>query len=103
MTNAHFGEGNGSIVMDDVECDPSIHCTLLQCQHLPLKQHNCLHSEDAGVRCEPKIMKSVSAANVTTPNYSTLHTVLINVTLVNNNITDLFQVYVGCHNQQHGV
>ena len=104
MADAHFGQGNGSIVLDDVECDPLIHCTLLQCQHLPLKHHNCHHSEDAGVRCEQKIVKFASAANVTTPKYSTLNTVMVNATLVNNTaITYLFQAYIGCYNQQHGV
>ena len=47
-------------------------------------------------------MKSVSAANATTPNYNTLHTVLINVTFAkfDSNINS-FQVV--CYNQQHGV
>ena len=98
MLHASFGQGSGSIVLDDVECDPSIHRTLLQCQHRPLNQHNCHHSEDAGVRCE-QIVKSISAANVTTPN---CNTVLINMKLQNNNnVTNLFQAV--CYNQQHGV
>ena len=56
---------------------------------------------DVGVRCEQNLVKSVSAANVTTPNYNALHTVLINVTLVNDSIMNLFQV--GCYSQEHGV
>ena len=104
MTGSMFGRGTGLIALDKIECDPSIHCTLLQCSHCP-PYGGGSHSEDAvGVRCEQeKAVKSVSAANftVTTPNYSTMHTVLINVTLSHNNITNLFQV--GCYNQQHEV
>ena len=73
---------------------------LLQCpQHQPSHGGSC-GTQGVGVRCEQKIVKGVSAANVTTSNCSTLHTVLINVTLVNNNVNS-FQV--GCYNQQHGV
>ena len=104
MSRAYFGQGTGSILLDDVECNPSAHRSLLQCEHSPLYEHDCAHREDAGVRCVTELVKNVSAANVTTPNYSTLHTVLINVTLINNNTSitnNLFQV--GCYNQQHGV
>ena len=38
---AYFGEGNGSIWLDDVLCN-----------HNGLGVHNCYHSEDAGVRCD---------------------------------------------------
>ena len=56
---------------------------------------------DVGIRCEQNLVKSISAANVTIPNYNTLNTVLINVTLVSNSIMNLFRV--GCYSQQHGV
>ena len=50
---AHFGEGTGPIVLDDVQCNPSIHRRLLDCPHPGLRQHNCRHFEDAGVSCSP--------------------------------------------------
>ena len=102
MTASWFGQGNGMVAVSNVECNPSIHCTLLQCQcDLPHDYEGDCEGEDAGVRCEQKKMvRSVSAANVTSPNCSTLHTVLINVTL-NNSITNLFQVE--CYNHQHEI
>ena len=48
---AAFGQGLGSILMDDVECrgdEPS----LISCQYV--SHHNCRHQEDAGVVCSPQ-------------------------------------------------
>ena len=50
LSRAHFGQGIGPIVLDDVNCN-SRETTLLQCHHPPLFEHNCQHSEDASVRC----------------------------------------------------
>ena len=49
---AYFGQGNGSIVLDDVACagtEPS----LFICSYN--SNHNCGHHEDAGVRCGGKL------------------------------------------------
>ena len=46
--SAYFKEGTGSIVMDDVHCTGT-ESTLINCTHTT--NHNCVHSEDAGVRC----------------------------------------------------
>ena len=46
-----FGEGNGSIVFDDVECRGS-ELQLASCRLSTTP--NCLHFEDAGVRCQGK-------------------------------------------------
>ena len=47
-TNAYFGQGTGLINMDNVQCngneDYLINCTYIA-------DHNCGHSEDAGVTC----------------------------------------------------
>lgn len=51
FAQAHFGRGNGDILLDDLRCDGS-EATLASCSHRPFGDHNCVHFEDAGVRCE---------------------------------------------------
>eukprot|EP00063_Salmo_salar_P083144 XP_014057979.1 PREDICTED: uromodulin-like isoform X1 [Salmo salar] len=47
---AHFGQGNGTIWMDDVGCTGS-ESNLTRCSHKGFGRHNCNHGEDAGVVC----------------------------------------------------
>lgn len=47
---AFFGEGEGQIWLDDVQCLGS-ESSILKCSHRPLGENNCGHSEDAGVIC----------------------------------------------------
>ena len=49
---AFFGHGAGPIVLDDVACT-GIEQRLWDCSHIGVGVHNCRHSEDAGVRCQP--------------------------------------------------
>ena len=49
-SNAYFGQGTGPIQIDDVGCGGS-ETVLVQCSHLTTD--NCVHAEDAGVRCTP--------------------------------------------------
>lgn len=44
-----FGQGTDPIVLDDVMCTGT-ETTLLSCPYTPT--HNCIHLEDAGVRCQ---------------------------------------------------
>ena len=39
------------IYLDNTECVGN-ESSLLECQSNPIGEHNCDHSEDAGVRCE---------------------------------------------------
>ena len=50
MTFAIFGEGSGPILLDDVQCD-GMEQALTSCPFIT--EHNCDHSEDAGVLCLP--------------------------------------------------
>ena len=51
LSGAYFGSGRGDIVLDNVVCRGT-ESSLLECSTNPIGQHNCDHSEDAGVRCE---------------------------------------------------
>uniref|UniRef100_A0A3P9DC25 Neurotrypsin n=1 Tax=Maylandia zebra TaxID=106582 RepID=A0A3P9DC25_9CICH len=49
---AHFGKGSGRLWLDEVRCTGN-ELTLEQCPKSAWGEHNCLHSEDAGVSCNP--------------------------------------------------
>ena len=49
LKNAFFGEGVGDIFVDDVICNGTER-SLQECRFS--SEHNCNHSEDAGVMCE---------------------------------------------------
>ena len=48
---ALFGNGSGDVLLDNVVCSGDEE-NLLDCSHNPIREHNCDHMEDAGVRCE---------------------------------------------------
>ncbi|XP_041453649.1 deleted in malignant brain tumors 1 protein-like [Lytechinus variegatus] len=48
--NAHFGQGSGQIWLDDLSCS-GLEGDIEDCHHGGWGSHNCVHSEDAGVRC----------------------------------------------------
>ena len=47
---AHFGQGTGNIVLDDVQCTGQEN-SIDGCPHNGYLSHNCGHHEDAGVVC----------------------------------------------------
>ena len=51
--SAYFGQGTGSIMLDDLGCTGS-EATLTNCSYS--SAHNCYHFEDVGVSCSRKIM-----------------------------------------------
>ena len=47
---AAFGQGSGSILLDDLVCTGS-ESSLISCPHEGIGTHNCGHGEDAGLVC----------------------------------------------------
>lgn len=52
VVRAGFGQGTGSIWLDQVACTGT-ESTLADCPANPIGTHDCSHFEDAGVRCQP--------------------------------------------------
>ncbi|XP_043945041.1 deleted in malignant brain tumors 1 protein-like [Protopterus annectens] len=52
--SAFYGQGNGPIMLDDVNCQ-GYESSLMLCSFRGWKQHNCGHSKDAAVQCTVKL------------------------------------------------
>ena len=57
MRSAGFGDGSGSILLDNLVCAGN-ESSLLNCSSdVAIGDSDCQHSEDAGVRCEGMLYK----------------------------------------------
>jgi len=50
VSSAGFGQGIGTILLDEVNCTAG-QSNIFDCHHNGFQNHDCSHSEDAGVRC----------------------------------------------------
>ena len=48
--SAYFGEGSGLILLDNVNCNGR-ESNIFDCNHRNFGEHDCEHTEDAGVVC----------------------------------------------------
>ena len=55
LSRAYFGRGTGPIFLDDTNCLPENHTSLVECfesaDSTTVGEHNCDHSEDVSVIC----------------------------------------------------
>ena len=53
FSNAFFGQGTGRILLDNLGC-VGTETRLVDCRHNGIGIENCVHAEDAGLRCVGK-------------------------------------------------
>ena len=77
LSLAFFGQGTGPIWLDNVFCTGS-ETELLECPHNGIGNHNCIHFEDASVRCSPRkfIVNKMSFNLYVTCSYSWKHIII---------------------------
>ncbi|XP_070585596.1 soluble scavenger receptor cysteine-rich domain-containing protein SSC5D isoform X2 [Erythrolamprus reginae] len=66
LSGAHFGRGSGPIFLDDVNCTGT-EMSIKDCRGRSVGEHDCDHSEDAGVICSgPLDVRLVNGPNACT-------------------------------------
>ena len=63
LSRAPFGQGTGPILLDNVQC-LGTETALISCQNSGIGDHNCAHSEDAGVRCRLPVESESESATM---------------------------------------
>ena len=58
-SNGCFGQGVGSIFLDNVGC-AGYESRLFSCYNSGLGTHNCGHSDDAGVTCSTSVLLALN-------------------------------------------
>ena len=68
VRNAGFGEGNGSILLDNLRCSGDEE-SLLDClaDDDVIGSHDCNHDEDAGVRCGGMYVRCIPSLPTVSP------------------------------------
>ena len=102
FSRAWYGPGQGDIILDNVRCVGS-EATLLECKHNELFRHNCVHREDAGVKCigDEEIRKNISV-RMSTSRVS-VHTALITWMPQNTTQYQPSSYKIECFSSQHQI
>ena len=58
LTGSSVVDGTGQIVLDDIRCT-NTETRLVDCPHSEVGVHNCVHSDDVGVRCLPSLTSKI--------------------------------------------
>ena len=102
---AYFGQGVGSIALDNVDCNGR-EPTLLNCSHRGFFVHDCDHSKDASVQCilrEDQRVKNITLSVEVIDTLSTVHTALISWELHNTTTDKPKSFDVKCSNEHHSI
>ena len=70
-TNAHFGQAQLPILLDDVSCTGS-ESRLVDCPY-DSNTGDCSHSQDAGTRCHPSMFEYIQHTATSPHAHSVLH------------------------------
>ncbi len=63
-----FTDGTGSIWLDNVQCSGD-EARLVNCSARPIGEHNCVHTEDAGVNCTSELTRTFVDSIIHNVNY----------------------------------
>lgn len=59
---AYYGKGQDQVWMDDIECT-GLEKSLAECPHRGFGEHDCDHSEDAGIECSGNMRSALFVAH----------------------------------------
>ena len=78
LASTTFAQGGGPIFLDNVVCTGN-ETNLAECQHLGIGNHNCFHSDDAGVICPGKVEHNTGHLHI---NILPVHVHLLDLNLI---------------------